>query len=665
MPKINTSAEQQRTKFVVFHSQQATLEKPLTPDQVQGKFEELKISPAAVDSSATSSSVNPPPKVAFQVHCDGHLHPTGYDQKGPSLLRMIQMANDINLKHFVAMKIPTNIMSLQWDKHYANPESGCGETYYLNESKYGNEKLTKEIILEAKKNVELFINTEVDWVQAREYMALTEDQKDRVDLAITGLHLGDPRAHFSFLQKIALNEAPFSLVGEVTLEKEIVMHLLPNESQADLKKHIKPFCKLIEFVGLAGLPMTIHCDVDTAIAEDVKKGHPKNLNGMIALLNDIQTEATTIIWAHFGGIGRFGEIPEGHYRKIDSLLHRFPQLMIDLSWSRVAAKLDPEEVAKVVMAHPDRFIMGSDALAPPGTDVLGHTYAVYNKPDGLFSKLDPETLDKILVKNYDKVIRQGRENGKKFKQHIMPIVEKMLADPAVDDINPVELRKAMLGEYKVKDTPYFMALSEEALQRATARRTARQYIEENSPLQSASSDSDEASTTVSTRTKLHRSLLTGSAPQLTEVHSSGRSSAMGGGKAVFSQPRISETGGSTPTSPLHIPRSCSPILTADRARLAEQSPFMETDARIQMSPMQVRRSLESDQAAAKEQAAGHTTVSESGRRVHARPIASQISSDSNLTAGGVSPSDRSSLARKTSKESMTEKKPPGPRRWRG
>ncbi|WP_344762501.1 hypothetical protein [Actimicrobium antarcticum] len=462
------------------------------------------------------------------------------------MLRMIQMANDINLKHFVAMKIPTNIMSLQWDGKYGNPDSGCGETYYLDQAMFEDNVLTREKIIETKKKVELYINTEVDWVQAREYMALTDDQKDRIDLAITGLHLGDPRAHFSFFQKMADNDAPFSLVGEVTLAKEMVMHLLPHESQADLKRHIKPFCTLIEMVGLTGLPMNIHCDMDTAIPDEVKPGHPLNLNGMIALLSDVQTEDTKIIWSHFGGIGRFGGIPDNHYKNIDSLLKRFPQLMIDLSWSRVATKLDPDKVAAIINEYPDRFIMGSDALAPRDTSVLGQTYSVYDQPGGLFSKLTEEALEKLLEKNYDTVIRQGRENGKKFKQHILPGMTDLLLNPAIDNLLPEGLRAWMLNEYKEKDPDYYHTLMEEMLVRGLARKAAKTFIDENGPLIS-SSESSSSSPVVSTASRLRRTLAGISIAPITDRDVSSAAIAMPGTSRQTNVRIARTTASETPT----------------------------------------------------------------------------------------------------------------------
>lgn len=476
MPHLINRSRNEYLKVVVLHNGHTELRPPLNRDDVEGKFESSSRSPAVTGAEA-GASVDAA-KQPIRISCDGHLHPGRYDQKSQSLLRMIQMANENRIKYFVAMRIPTNVNSLQSDRRYVDMTS-CGETYYLPQSLFDNdEPLSRAKVVEAKKQVELCMNTEVDWIQAAEYMKLTEDQKDRIDLAITGLYLGDPRAPFSLLQKIAGNEAPFSLVGEVTLAKEVVMHLLPHESQAHLKSHIKPFCTLAEIIGLTGMPISLHCDVDTSIQEDIRSGHPANLNGIMKLFSDTQLEETTIIWAHFGGISRFGSVPETHYSNLDSLLRRFPNLMIDLSWSRVASKLDPAQVAELINTHPDRFIMGSDALAPHDADVLGHTYTIYNEPGGLFSQLTEDALEKTLVTNYEKTIRAGREHCKKFKQHILPKIEDMLSDPAVDTIIPNELRRLMVETYKETDPDYFQQLSQKALQRSIARKDAIAYVEE-------------------------------------------------------------------------------------------------------------------------------------------------------------------------------------------
>ncbi|NDP59621.1 MAG: amidohydrolase family protein [Oxalobacteraceae bacterium] len=503
MPQISNLSRNQYKKIVVLHNEFHDLGTPLQRDDVNGKFTPTPYSPGATDSTASVQS--PTGKVPMRVSCDGHLHPSGYHQKGPTLLKMIQMANENNVKNFVAMRIPTNVISLQSDRRYMDMATSCGETYYLEPSMFNNDDtLSREKILEMKKKVELYVNSEVDWVQAAEYNKLTDDQKERIDLSITGLHLGDPRAHFSLFQKIADNDVPFSLVGEVTLAKEIVMHLLPHESQAHLKSHIKPFCTLIEMVGLTGMPMTLHCDVDTAIPEDIRPGHPSNLNGMMRLLGDGQVEDTTIIWAHFGGISRFGPVPEKHYDNIDSMLHRFPNLMIDLSWSRIASKLDPDKVAAVINNHPERFIMGSDALAPHDAQVLGQTYAIYDAPDGLFKKLSEDVLQKILVTNYERVIRGGREHCKKFKQHILPGMTDLLSNPAADNLRPKELRRWMLAEYEEKDPDYFLELSKEITNRDLARKDAKGYVNEKGELLTSSSEG--AQSPVSTASQLNRQL---------------------------------------------------------------------------------------------------------------------------------------------------------------
>lgn len=519
MPNVNKASQ---LKMVVLHNVSDELATPLSPRDVTGKFEGLTVSPAATGThvaNVASPFAQLPHVQLPHVHCDGHLHPTSYDQKGTSLLRLIQMANAINLMHFVAMRIPTNVLSLQADKHYKAVTISCGERYYLDESAFATDDhvLTQEIILKRKKLVELHINSEVDLVQAAEYLTLTEDQKERVDLAITGLHLGDPRSQFALLEKIKSTEAPFSLVGEVTLAKEVVMHLIPNESQAHLKSHMGPFNQLTEVIGLTGMPMTLHCDVDHAIPSDIRKNHPANLNGMMTLLAHEKSKYTTIIWAHFAGISRFGPIPENHYETVKYLLNRFPNLMIDLSWSRIAKKIDHGKVAALIEEFPDRFIMGSDALAPVSNEVLSQTYDIYAGPGNLLSRLSDDVREKVLVTNYVDVIRAGREKCKKFKEHILPGIENLIGDPAVDSFKPTEMRNWMLREYESKDPEYYKTISAEVLSRNLTWDLAAAFGQNNaSPISQSTSDSDKDTVGTASRLSRHLSRTTSSREQIGE-----------------------------------------------------------------------------------------------------------------------------------------------------
>jgi predicted TIM-barrel fold metal-dependent hydrolase len=83
---------------------------------------------------------------------------------------------------------------------------------------------------------------------------------------------------------------------------------------------------------------------------------------------------------------------------------------IDLSWTATAKYLveSPEAIsitAALINRHPDRFLFGTDEVAPPDQDTYLRTYTLYAP---LLSQLDDAARQKFLKGNYERLFDAAR-----------------------------------------------------------------------------------------------------------------------------------------------------------------------------------------------------------------------------------------------------------------
>ena len=120
---------------------------------------------------------------------------------------------------------------------------------------------------------------------------------------------------------------------------------------------------------------------------------------------------TTIIWAHIG-LGRIVR-PLVEQAAIVEKVCTDPTLShvyMDISWDEVAkyATATPESIkrtADMFNKYPDRFLFGSDVVAPKSADSM---IAVYDAYAPIRSLLTPEAKAKIFKGNYERIFDQAR-----------------------------------------------------------------------------------------------------------------------------------------------------------------------------------------------------------------------------------------------------------------
>jgi hypothetical protein len=415
---------------------------------------------------------------------DMHCHMHDYTGKGRRPEDVVEAAIKLGIKRFTWMPIPTTLISVKDDRQryeLYKLSHHCGEHYYVPEFMADIQDLSATTLKKIQETVELDVDKSIDdRLMHHVSSALLEGRilpahLNMVDLAITGIHLGDPRVAGDILDKLwrvgrenkHLQEAlagnngdgsgqathewrlRFSLIGEVTLRKELVETLFAGKSQADLKKNIAPCREAMRLAGVIGMPWILHCDVDKP--ESLKssqelKGPPVHLDDLKRLMRSCPN--TEVIWAHAGGLGRFVKAGPSHLEELrDFMLDpTLRHVKLDISWSHAANQINKDAAtarswARFLCQFDARILFGSDALAPQTHREWMETHDIYSEqllPE--MEKIKPGAARRILLENYDEVMLGARERVDVFIDHVIPeIIDDVhhIAGPAYVDVGEI------------------------------------------------------------------------------------------------------------------------------------------------------------------------------------------------------------------------------------
>jgi len=137
----------------------------------------------------------------------------------------------------------------------------------------------------------------------------------------------------------------------------------------------------------------------------------------------------TIIWAHTG-LGRVvhparvtaeaAERSPNHIGMIEAIIKdpTFRHVSFDISWDEVAkyAVSSPEVMARVAQlfnTYPDRFLFGTDTVAPASPDAY---YAVFDMWAPIFKQLTPDASLKLRKGNYQRIFDEGRRRVRAWEK---------------------------------------------------------------------------------------------------------------------------------------------------------------------------------------------------------------------------------------------------------
>jgi len=330
----------------------------------------LVVGPAIAQAPAAS---------AGYVVNDSHFHLTNYVQEGTDIHAFLKIMGD-KVGRVALFGIP-----LQQTWSYGNT-GDFAPIYYL------------------QTDAPLYYYSFTDAFIAMAYRSLTKEEQARFDPMITGFNPADMYAADHIKRVLQTFPGVFSGIGEFTIHKEFVSSKIAGETASLTNPALD---RILDFAGQAGLVVILHNDVDMPFPKPGQD--PYQAAQLGALFR--RHPGTRIIWAHCG-LGRIVRPVKDQLGIIDRALSdpTLAHVSIDISWDEVAKYLvaTPETVqaaADLINHHPDRFLFGTDEVAPKEQAKYLKVYDMYAP---LFAKLTAEASEKVRKGNYERLFDEAR-----------------------------------------------------------------------------------------------------------------------------------------------------------------------------------------------------------------------------------------------------------------
>ena len=333
--------------------------------------------------AAFAARAEVPPEALFH---DSHFHLTNYIQEGTDIEDFLDIMGD-KVGRVALFGIP-----LQQTWAYENTGDQA-PTYYL------------------QTDAPLYYYSFTDAYIANAYNSLDEAQKERFEPMITGFNPADMYAADHIRRVLETFPGVFTGIGEFSIHKEFVSAKVAGDTASLTDPALD---RIFDFAAETGLLVLLHNDLDVPFASEGTE--PMYLSQMKDLL--VRHPDTTVIWAHIG-MGRVVQpvrsaagagAAERSPRHIDLVAGaiadpRFKHLYFDISWSEVAKYIvaSPEsiaETAELINANPDRFLFGTDEVAPKDQESYLRVYRMY---DPLWAALTPEVRRAVTKGNFDRL----------------------------------------------------------------------------------------------------------------------------------------------------------------------------------------------------------------------------------------------------------------------
>jgi hypothetical protein len=318
---------------------------------------------------------------------DDHLHLTNYVQQGIDMHRLLPLMGN-RVGRAAVFGIP---LQQQWS--FRN-DGKRAPTYYL------------------ESDSPLYYYSFTDAWIAMAYKSLTKEEQARFDPMITGFNPADMYAADHIKRVLQTFPGVFTGIGEFTIHKEFVSAKIAGEV-ASLDD--PALDRVLDFCAESGLIVLIHNDLDTPFPKPDKP--PAYLEQMRNLIK--RHPQTTIIWAHTG-MGRIVRPVNHHAAIVEEMLKdpAFSNLYLDISWMEVAKYFvaSPEATkigADLLNRYPDRFLFGTDEVAPNNQEQYLKIYSTY---DPLWRLLTPEASEKIRKGNYIRLFDAARARVRHWEQ---------------------------------------------------------------------------------------------------------------------------------------------------------------------------------------------------------------------------------------------------------
>lgn len=339
-------------------------------------------------NSGLSMAASSPP--VYEIN-DAHFHLTNYVQQGPDIHKFLEIMGD-KVGRVALFGIP-----LQQTWSYEN-SGDFAPTYYL------------------QTDAPLYYYSFTDAWIASQYLSLKPAEQARFDPMITGFNPADMYGVEHIKRVLRTFPGVFTGIGEFTIHKEFVSSKVAGDTASLTDPALD---RIFDFCAESGLIAILHNDIDMPFAK--QGAEPVYLTQAKDLLR--RHPGATIIWAHVG-LGRVvhpvqsvaaaggAERPVGHMDIVKAMLEdpALKHLYFDISWDEVAkyAVASPEatrRTAAIINQYPDRFLFGTDEVAPGNQEKYLKVYYMY---DPVWQLLTPEAREKVRKGNYERLFDAAR-----------------------------------------------------------------------------------------------------------------------------------------------------------------------------------------------------------------------------------------------------------------
>ena len=318
---------------------------------------------------------------------DSHFHLTNYIQEGTDIHKFLDIMGT-KVGRVALFGIP-----LQQTWSYRN-SGDRAPTYYL------------------ESDSPLYYYSFTDAWIAMAYKSLTKAQQARFDPMITGFNPADMYAADHIKRVLKTFPGVFTGIGEFSIHKEFVSAKIAGEV-ASLDD--PALDRILDFCAESGLLVILHNDMDTPFPKEGKP--PAYLDQMRALIK--RHPKTKVIWAHTG-MGRIVRPVQNHAATLADMLKdpAFNNLYFDISWTEVAKYItaSPEATriaADLLNRYPDRFLFGTDEVAPSSQEQYLKIYSLY---EPLWKLLSKEASEKVRKSNYERLFDEARRRVREWER---------------------------------------------------------------------------------------------------------------------------------------------------------------------------------------------------------------------------------------------------------
>lgn len=304
---------------------------------------------------------------------DAHFHLTNYVQEGISIQDYLKIMGD-KVGRSTLFGIP---VQQQWSYRVTGD---FAPQYYLDS------------------DAPLYYYSFTDAFIAMTYKSLTKDEQARFDPMITGFNPTDMYAAAHIRRVLETFPGVFTGIGEFSIHKEFVS----SKISGDVASLTDPALdSIFSFCEETGLIIILHNDVDDPFP---KPNTPNYTDDMLKLFK--RHPNASITWAHIG-LGRIVK-PPLEYGKFFEKILADPELKhvnFDISWDEVAKYITSSDqavanTARIINMYPDRFLFGTDNVAPASQEKHLQVYYMY---EPLWKLLTPDASYKVRFGNYERL----------------------------------------------------------------------------------------------------------------------------------------------------------------------------------------------------------------------------------------------------------------------